>query len=69
LRVAATAAKIHDKVAGDRGGTRVVVERHQKDEMPAATGTLVLARERRYGETVVNLYDVGTPSPPEAAER
>ena len=51
-----------------RPGVRLVVERHLKDELPAATGTLVLARERRYGETVVNLYDVGTTSSPEAAE-
>jgi 16S rRNA (guanine966-N2)-methyltransferase len=49
-----------------REGARLVVERHQKDELPRTTGTLVLARERRYGETVVNLYDVGTSSSPEA---
>jgi 16S rRNA (guanine966-N2)-methyltransferase len=48
-------------------GARVVVERHQKDELPETAGALVLERERRYGETVVNLYDVRTPSSPEAA--
>ena len=48
-------------------GARVVVERHQKDELPQAAGALVLERERRYGETVVNLYDVRTSSSPEAA--
>ena len=49
-------------------GARVVVERHQKDELPGAVGTLVLERERRYGETVVNLYGAGTISPPEAGQ-
>jgi 16S rRNA (guanine(966)-N(2))-methyltransferase RsmD len=49
-----------------RTGTRVVVERHQKDELPETAGALVLGRERRYGETVVNLYDVRTLSSPEA---
>jgi 16S rRNA (guanine966-N2)-methyltransferase len=49
-----------------RPGTRVVVERHQKDELPQAEGALVLERERRYGETVVNLYDAKAPSSPEA---
>jgi 16S rRNA (guanine(966)-N(2))-methyltransferase RsmD len=49
-----------------RAGARVVVERHQKDELPETAGALVLGRERRYGETVVNLYDVGTSSSPEA---
>jgi 16S rRNA (guanine966-N2)-methyltransferase len=48
-------------------GARVVVERHQKDELPETAGALVLERERRYGETVVNLYDVRTSSSPEAA--
>jgi 16S rRNA (guanine966-N2)-methyltransferase len=47
-------------------GARVVVERHQKDELPETAGALVLERERRYGETVVNLYDVRTSSSPEA---
>jgi 16S rRNA (guanine966-N2)-methyltransferase len=49
-----------------RAGTRVVVERHQKDELPETAGALVLGRERRYGETVVNLYEVRTQSSPEA---
>ncbi len=49
-----------------RAGARVVVERHQKDELPEAAGALVLERERRYGETVVNLYEVRTTSLPEA---
>ena len=48
-----------------REGARVVVERHQKDDLPRTAGALVLARERRYGETVVNLYDVRTASTPE----
>jgi len=45
-------------------GTRVVLERHQKDAVPGEAGTLALVRERRYGETVVNLYEVGPASPP-----
>jgi 16S rRNA (guanine966-N2)-methyltransferase len=46
-------------------GTRVVVERHQKDELPEQAGTLRLERERRYGETVVNVYGAGPAVPPE----
>ena len=49
-----------------RPGARVVVERHQKDELPQTAGALVLERERRYGETVVNLYEVRALSSPEA---
>jgi len=49
-----------------RPGARVVVERHQKDALPEKAGTLVLDRERRYGETVVNLYEAGPGSPSEA---
>jgi 16S rRNA (guanine966-N2)-methyltransferase len=45
-----------------REGARVVVERHQKDELPQAAGPLELERERRYGETVLNLYRVRTPA-------
>jgi len=39
-------------------GTRLVLERHAKDELPESAGTLVRSRERRYGETVVDLYEV-----------
>ena len=53
-------------LAALRAGARVVVERHQKDELPETAGALVLERERRYGETVVNLYDVRTLSSREA---
>ncbi|MBI5169506.1 MAG: 16S rRNA (guanine(966)-N(2))-methyltransferase RsmD [Candidatus Eisenbacteria bacterium] len=37
-------------------GVVVALERHQKDEVPSEAGALTLVRERRYGETVVNLY-------------
>ncbi len=47
-------------------GTRVVLERHQKDGVPLRTGVLSLVRERRYGETTVNLYEAGSEAPPEA---
>lgn len=47
-------------------GVRVVLERHQKDDVPSRAGTLALVRERRYGETTVNLYEAGAQSPPEA---
>jgi hypothetical protein len=36
----------------------VVVEHHAKDELPAASGALGLARARRYGETTVSTYHV-----------
>ncbi len=49
-----------------REGARVVLERHAKDDVRTDLGRLALVRERVYGETVVNLYDVGTASPPEA---
>lgn len=49
-----------------RPGARVVVERHQKDDVPSRTGALALVRERRYGETTVNLYQVGAEVVPEA---
>jgi len=39
-----------------RGGTRLVLESHGKDEVPATDGVLVRERERRYGETVVHVY-------------
>lgn len=48
-----------------RPGTRVVLERHQKDDVPSRTGALALVRERRYGETTVNLYEAGAEAPPE----
>jgi 16S rRNA (guanine966-N2)-methyltransferase len=47
-------------------GCRVVLERHQKDDVHGGAGALVLARERRYGETVVNFYEAGPSRPPEA---
>ena len=47
-------------------GTRVVLERHQKDDVPSRAGELALVRERRYGETTVNLYEAGGETPPEA---
>lgn len=47
-------------------GARVVVERHQKDDVPSRNGALVLVRERRYGETTVNLYEAEDTPPPEA---
>jgi 16S rRNA (guanine966-N2)-methyltransferase len=40
-------------------GTRVVLEAHGKDELPAREGTLARERERRYGETVVHVYRAG----------
>lgn len=49
-----------------RPGARVVLERHQKDDVPSRAGALALVRERRYGETAVNLYEAGAESPPEA---
>jgi len=39
-----------------RGGTRVVVEHHARDDLPARCGGLERARTRRYGETVVSTY-------------
>lgn len=39
-------------------GTRVVLERHAKDAVPGEAGVLVRTRERRYGETVVDLFEV-----------
>ena len=47
-------------------GTRVVLERHQKDEVPEMAGTLSRVRERRYGETVVDLYEAQALPAPEA---
>ena len=47
-------------------GARVVLERHQKDDVPSRAGELALVRERRYGETTVNLYQVGAGALPEA---
>lgn len=49
-----------------RAGARVVLERHQKDDVPSRAGVLALVRERRYGETTVNLYEAGGGLPPEA---
>ena len=42
-----------------RPGTQVVLERHQKDEVAETAGVLTRVRERRYGETVVDQYEVG----------
>jgi 16S rRNA (guanine966-N2)-methyltransferase len=42
-----------------RPGTRVVLETHGKDVVPAHEGTLVRERERQYGETVVHVYRAG----------
>jgi len=39
-----------------RGGVRLVLESHGKDEVPETDGVLVRERERRYGETVVHVY-------------
>ena len=41
-----------------RDGAVVVIEHHAKDELPATSGALALARARRYGETVVATYHV-----------
>jgi 16S rRNA (guanine966-N2)-methyltransferase len=41
-----------------RHGARVVFEHHAKDELPEHSGSLTLARARRYGETVVATYRV-----------
>ena len=40
-----------------RSGARVVLERHQKDEVPEKAGMLSRVRERQYGETVVEVYE------------
>lgn len=37
---------------------RVVLERHQKDEVPERSGGLERVRERRYGETVIDVYQL-----------
>ena len=41
-----------------RDGAKVVVEHHAKDDLPERSGTLTLARARRYGETIVATYHV-----------
>jgi 16S rRNA (guanine(966)-N(2))-methyltransferase RsmD len=40
-----------------RPGTRLVLETHLKDAVPAAPGVLARERERRYGETVVHVFE------------
>lgn len=50
-----------------RPGCRVVLERHQKDEVPESQGQLTQVRERRYGETVVNLYEARADAAPEGS--
>lgn len=52
-----------------RAGARVVLERHQKDEVGRDAGALALVRERQYGETVVNLYEAGRGAPAETEGR
>jgi 16S rRNA (guanine(966)-N(2))-methyltransferase RsmD len=42
-----------------KAGCRVVLERHAKDEVPEVAGRLSRTRERRYGETVVDVFEVG----------
>jgi 16S rRNA (guanine966-N2)-methyltransferase len=39
-----------------RPGVRVVLEHHAKDEVPEVAGSLVRVRTRRYGETMVSVY-------------
>lgn len=48
-------------------GVRVVVEHHAKDELDAEVGALAVARQRRFGETMVTTYRVAarrTPAGP-----
>jgi len=52
-----------------RPGVRVVLEHHQKDAPPASPGVLTTVRERRYGETVVHLYEAAAIAPPETESR
>ena len=49
-------------------GTRVVLETHAKDEVPAAAGVLVRERDRRYGETMVHVYRAGGVAAPAVAD-
>ena len=50
-------------------GTRFVLERHSKNLVPETAGVLVRSRERRYGETVVDLYEAQASGPsPEGVE-
>src|SRR5262245_14560282 len=42
-------------------GSRVVLETHAKDDVPAAEGRLARERERKYGETVVSFFRVCEP--------
>jgi 16S rRNA (guanine966-N2)-methyltransferase len=41
-----------------RPGARVLVEHHAKDELDAEVGALAIARQRRFGETMVTTYRV-----------
>jgi 16S rRNA (guanine966-N2)-methyltransferase len=45
-----------------RGGARVVVEHHGKDEVPERDGALALERARSYGETRLSWYRVDRPA-------
>jgi len=44
-------------------GARLVLEAHAKDDVPAAAGELARERDRRYGETRVQVYRAGGGSP------
>jgi 16S rRNA G966 N2-methylase RsmD len=46
-----------------QAGAQVVIEHHAKDDLPGHSGSLALARTRRYGETVVATYVVAGESP------
>lgn len=45
-----------------RAGTRVVLERHAKDDVPERTGVLEREDARQYGETVVEFYRANAPA-------
>jgi 16S rRNA (guanine(966)-N(2))-methyltransferase RsmD len=47
-----------------RSGTRVVVEHHGRDILPASCGALAREREREYGQTRVSTYRAGESPPP-----
>lgn len=51
-----------------RPGARVVLERHQKDELRGDIGILAEVRERRYGETIVHFYEAGPSGSPEVGK-
>lgn len=45
-----------------RPGTRVVLERHAKDDVPDRAGALAREDSRQYGETVVEFYRAHAPA-------